>query len=965
MRMLVDGDGMMNVIFVGIGIFGIGIIVFALTLLLRGDGSREQKLMQYFLLGALVQNVGYLLELTAPTLDAAIVSVKIQYLGSLTIPISYCHFIFSYCCEKAPKKVLGALKIVDIFIIGLVFTCDLHNIYYRNIQWVETTKGHGLLHLEYGPGYWIFMVCGTAIPYILSLYALIRFCIKKPEYAADRRCGLILALSFLPVGALYAYSTKLTRTYDFTPVVLGLVLSSVVILIWIRKVYDFSSLAFGSLLNSMSDSVIALDEQRQITNYNRAAAGIFKNLNSRMIGEPIETLEGFPKDMLGEEEKWELCLNEKFYQGHAEPILDEFGKNKGYVVLLFDVTETRNYIEEIKRVREQAEQANIAKSAFLANMSHEIRTPMNAIVGLSDIIMEESRGRKVYEYACDIKSASRNLLALINDILDLSKVEAGKMELVPTEYHVTALADEVLSMMDIVASQRGLQLKKDYDMSIPCRYLGDEGRIKQILINILNNALKFTKKGFVAFSITAKQSDVEGIEILSFRIEDTGCGIREEDLKEIFDNFKQVDSRRNRAVEGTGLGLSITKRLVDLMQGTIQVESVYGEGTTFTVEIPQKIVDERPLSEVPASQVQINEELNPFTVKNCHVLVVDDNRINRKVAATFLQTYGLEIDEAESGADAIKLVHKTLYDIIFMDHMMPEMDGIETVQRIRSECGDNGRLPIIIALTANAMEGVKEIFLENGFQDFITKPLDRRSLHATLLRWISEEKRIKDKISDDVSIETDKIVDDQDTKSQINITGIDVKEISKQYSNSLEDYLELLDLYCLDGKRKLIVLRELWEKRDYKNYGIEVHGLKSASANVGAMAISKSAREQELAVDRGDMAYVDAHAAQLLAAYETQIEHISQFLESVHQSTHLGEKAQRIDYGDFVCMINEALNSLENFHAKDCTHKIEEILQYQMNPEIEARLIEVQSQLKLYEDEAAEQMLRELLEIKW
>ena len=232
-------------------------------------------------------------------------------------------------------------------------------------------------------------------------------------------------------------------------------------------------------------------------------------------------------------------------------------------------------------------------------------------------------------------------------------------------------------------------------------------------------------------------------------------------------------------------------------------------------------MDARPLSEVPVLQVQINEELNPFTVKNCRVLVVDDNRINRKVAVTFLQTYGLEIDEAESGADAIALVHKTLYDIIFMDHMMPEMDGIETVQRIRSECGDNGRFPIIIALTANAIKGVKEIFLENGFQDFITKPLDRRSLHATLLRWISEEKRIKDKISDNVSIETDKIVDGQDMESQINITGIDVKEISKQYSNSLEDYLELLDLYCLDGKRKLIVLRELWEKRDTKIMGLK------------------------------------------------------------------------------------------------------------------------------------------------
>ena len=273
-----------------------------------------------------------------------------------------------------------------------------------------------------------------------------------------------------------------------------------------------------------------------------------------MAGKHIEELEGFPSDILGENVQQEFSLNGSFYQGHVRQIPDRYGENKGYVILILDVTNTRNYIEEIKRVREQAEQANIAKSAFLANMSHEIRTPMNAIVGLSDIIMEVSKGRKVHDYACDIKSSSRNLLALINDILDLSKVEAGKMELVPTEYHIKTLVNEVLNMMDIVASQRGLMLMSEYDMTIPCRYLGDEGRIRQILINILNNALKFTKQGHVKISVTGMKGNTEGTELLTFRIEDTGCGIREKDLEGIFDNFRQLDSKRNRSVEGTGLG---------------------------------------------------------------------------------------------------------------------------------------------------------------------------------------------------------------------------------------------------------------------------------------------------------------------------------------------------------------------------------------------------------------------------
>ncbi|MDE7297324.1 MAG: PAS domain-containing protein, partial [Lachnospiraceae bacterium] len=335
--------------------------------------------------------------------------------------------------------------------------------------------------------------CSMIIPYALSLYALIRVCIKKPDYMADRRYGLILGLSFLPVVVLCSYVLKLMQVYDLTPFSLGVTLAVVVILIWSRKVYDFSSLASGSLLDSMGDGVIAIDKHRRIVSYNPAAADIFPELTSRAIGKHIEEVESFPQHDWNRDSMEEFCRNGSFYQGHVQKILDQHKEKKGYVILILNVTETRSYIKEITRVREQAEQANIAKSAFLANMSHEIRTPMNAIIGLSDIIMEESKGRRVYEYACDIKASANNLLALINDILDLSKVEAGKMELVTAEYHVKSLVKEVLSMMDIVASQHGLMLESEYDMRMPCGYLGDASRIKQSLVNRLLNAVTFTQ----------------------------------------------------------------------------------------------------------------------------------------------------------------------------------------------------------------------------------------------------------------------------------------------------------------------------------------------------------------------------------------------------------------------------------------------------------------------------------------
>lgn len=731
----------MQIVFVGLQIIAICTIFFALVLLLNGDGSREQKLMEYFLVGVLIQNFGYLFEVTAPTMEAALVAVKMQYLGSLVMPICYCYFVFMYCFEEAPIKLLKFLAVIDAGLLVMVLTCDHHNIFYRQVEWQTTPQGHSYLYLVYGPGYVVFMVCAILIPYVMSLYALIRASARKGEDMIDRKYSLILALSVLPVLALYAYVTKLTRAYDFTPMVTGAVLSCVVILVWSRKVYDFGSLASGTLLNSMSDGVIALDEKKRVVNYNPAAAAIFQELNSHAIGRSAADIANFPKIAEGEEGQSEFSLGDRFYQSHVEHISDRFDVMKGYVVVVLDMTEMRNRIEEIKQVRIQAEQANQAKSEFLANMSHEIRTPMNAIVGLSDIIMEESKGRKVYSYACDIKSASQNLLALINDILDLSKVEAGKMELVNKEYHIKSVVDEVINMMEGAASKKGILLKCEYDMSVPCRYRGDDGRVRQILINLLNNGLKFTKEGYVKLSVSGVPGENPGTERLHMEVEDTGCGIKEEDLEKIFENFSQVDARQNRTAEGTGLGLSISRRLVELMGGSIRVESVYGEGTTFILEIVQEIVDQRSLAEVPVEIVKKEEELKLFVADDYRVLVVDDNLVNRKVAKGFLRPYGFTIDEAGSGREAVDKVSQTRYDIIFMDHMMPEMDGIEAVQIIRRDCGENGRLPVIIALTANAMEGVREMFLKEGFQDFITKPLDKKTLNEALLRWIPKQRR--------------------------------------------------------------------------------------------------------------------------------------------------------------------------------------------------------------------------------
>lgn len=938
---------------------GILIIFIAIGLLIADDGTKEQKQMSYFLCGALVQNVGYLLELTSPTIDAAIVSVKVEYLGSIFVPLCYCWFIYGYCYEKIPYKLMKAVGGIDFCLLAAILSFERHNFYYRSFSWIEGGGGHYYLSIEYGIGYIIFILFSCIVPYCLSSYALFKAVLTKSAHVTNRKYKEIIFLSCLPTLTLFAYAAKLTDVFDLTPMVLGVVLSLVVILIWRSRTYDIKGLATEVVLNSMGDGVMVLDTQKRIIVYNQAAVDIFSELSSHRFGDRIDDIRDIPKDILDKEDNENFSLNSRFYESHAKQIFDKNGKNKGYVILLFDITETRNYIEEIKSVREQAERANMAKSEFLANMSHEIRTPMNAVIGLSDIIMEESKGKKIYSYACDVKSASQNLLTIINDILDLSKVEAGKMELVLSDYYIRGIVNEIVNIMDIAASKRGILMKCEYDETIPSQYLGDSGRIKQILINILNNAIKFTKEGYVKVYIGGRPGENDNEELLIFKIEDTGCGIKKEDQEKIFENFSQLNSYKNRNAEGTGLGLSITKHLVELMNGKIELESVYGEGTTFTVSIPQKIVDKRTLEEITDVPAAKTEDVEMFIAKNCGVLIVDDNQLNRKVAKGILKRYQFDLEEAESGFEAIELVKKNQYDIIFMDHMMPEMDGIESVRIIREECGENGKKPIIIALTANAMDGVKEKFLNSGFQDFLAKPLDRKQLNDILLKWIPDERREKYE-------PYDMLRGSQDVKNEfenINIGGIDIGEAMKYQTGTLADYEELLRIYCMEGNNKLVLLNNLYNEKDYKDYEIEVHGLKSASANIGAIKLSAAAKEHEEAAGRGDEEFIIKHFSELSSLYEEQIKHIQDFLaEKEDKTDNAGEERLSIDTKTLELELKGALEQLEKFHSKECLSRIERLQKYNLNDTVSSGLKEIQEQLKLYEDDKAEQLLHQMLE---
>jgi len=395
-------------------------------------------------------------------------------------------------------------------------------------------------------------------------------------------------------------------------------------------------------------------------------------------------------------------------------------------------------IDQLALEKENADRANDAKSDFIANVSHEIRTPINAVLGMDEIILRESKDPVVRRYASDIKSAAQTLHGIMNEILDISKIESGKLEITNGVYELNSLLNDTYNFIQLKVKDKKLEFKIDVDSQIPSEYIGDEIRIKQILTNLLTNAVKYTESGGITLRIRGEKGG-DRQEILHFMVEDTGRGMKEEDLKNLFQEYQRFDAEKNRNVEGTGLGMSITLQFLRLLGSELKVDSTYGVGSVFSFDLSQEIFDEKPFGELKEPEQRIEEDYtyqNTLEVSNVRVLVVDDNAINRKVFINLLKNTSLDIDEAESGLECISLVKKNVYNLIFMDHMMPEMDGIETFHIIRTMEDNISKDAKVIMLTANAVSGARETYLAEGFDDFIPKPIVPAELEEMIKKYV-------------------------------------------------------------------------------------------------------------------------------------------------------------------------------------------------------------------------------------
>ncbi|MCR4763401.1 MAG: response regulator [Lachnospiraceae bacterium] len=596
------------------------------------------------------------------------------------------------------------------------------------------------------------------------------------------------------------------------------------------------------------------------------------------------------------------------------------------ILLIFNFVVLMIFNRKLSEAAEEADQANKAKSHFLSTMSHDIRTPMNAILGLNEMVLRDSDDETIISYSESIRTAGNTLLGIINDILDFSKIEAGKMDIINVDYSFVPLLNDLVNMVQKKAEDKGLTFKIDVDGEIPSILHGDEIRIKQIITNILSNAVKYTKEGSITFSVGYKKNpEKSDTIILKISVSNTGIGIKPEDMDRLFTAFERIEEKRNRSIEGTGLGMNIAQSFLAMMGSRLQVESKYGEGSVFSFDLEQKVVKWGPIGNYEdAFRLSLNERQGyheKFTAPHAKVLVVDDTPVNLTVFTNLLSRTKIQIDTAESGDEAIPMYKNKHYDMIFLDHMMPNKDGIEMLAEMHGLKGTPNDGTPIICLTANAISGMREMYINAGFDDYITKPIDPDRLETMLLSYLPDGKIAP---PDEDTGEDDVVIPD----FVFTILELDVGS-GLGHCGSKRSYMTTLKMYLDSAAENADEIEKLWNAGDLKNTTIRVHALKSTSRVIGALHLGDHAAELEKAGDMEDVEKLGKELPVLIEEYRK----LASALEPLHAEEEVNpEDGTRPLISDDY--LNEAYTALSQFCASyvfdSVAHVVESLSAYRM-----------------------------------
>ena len=540
----------------------------------------------------------------------------------------------------------------------------------------------------------------------------------------------------------------------------------------------------------------------------------------------------------------------------------------------------------MEEAAETAIAAGQAKSRFLAQMSHEIRTPINAVLGMNEMILREAVDRDILDYSENIQTAGRTLLALINSILDFSKIEDGKMEIIPVRYDTAPMINNLVNSISDRAKKKGLTLEVNADKELPCALIGDDVRVSQVIMNLLTNAVKYTERGTV--TLTMRLDGIEGNDARIFvEVKDTGIGIKQEDMEKLFESFSRLDEQKNHSIEGTGLGMSIVTKLLSMMDSKLSVSSIYGEGSVFSFTIMQTIADSAPMGDLSNTVRRERDKEERPRWSGKRVLVTDDNEMNRKVAKNLLRIFGITAELAASGKESLEAMERTAYDLVFLDHMMPGMDGIETLAEAKNR-GLCEKTPMI-ALTANAVTGAKERYLEAGFDDYLSKPIEINELEGKLIKFLGDpadeaDEDVIEFAADDEVIEfsaepaEDSSDMSDDIMTRLEAAGINSGEGLGYCADDVGFYTQMLEDFADSSETRLSELERAYSEQDIKSYRISVHSMKSNSRTLGIDDLSNMALELENAAKQEDTEFIGDHHNDFTEKYRSRAAQIRALL---------------------------------------------------------------------------------------
>ena len=725
-------------VMLGLQIFAVLLGLFCIVMLLIQKNTNIAKYMLITCICSFVQNAGYLLELTSHNIYEAMMAIRFEYIGGAFLTSCVTIFVFKYC-----KKDLN--KFIKIFLLGFgtivlasVWLYEINPLYYTSVDWVETGVIHHVL-LGKGPLYILNSVL-TFAQIVLCIAYTIVIAVQMRDSKMKARYRFLMFSCTIPLIFYVIGMSGITQGYDPIPLGGAIGVLSFVLVIAFRNAFNLVEMAHETVLANLNEAVVILDYTNGFQEANSMAYELFPELRKSIRGKGVKS--DVLNDIIEEKGGVNIPIRGKYY----DATFSEVVSNKmliGYAIVFTDITEEKTQRDTVQKLRNAAEVANQAKSSFLASVSHEIRTPINVIVGMSDVITRDSTDSRMKGYAANIQEAANSLLDLINDILDFSKIESGKTALVCGDYETKRFFYDVINTYHNMGNEKGLRFETDIKSNIPATLYGDEARIRQIIINLLSNAFKYTYEGYVQFRADFEWTgSLTGNLILS--VSDSGIGINKEDVDKMFVVFAQLEETINRAIEGAGLGLNITKQLVNLMNGSITVDSEHGKGSTFTVTIPQEIHGDikEQMGNLSEYKPQKRErKAVGYTAPEAKILIIDDTKTNLIVAKALLRDTKVQITTGISGYECIEKVKNEHYDVIFLDHRMPEMNGIETLHNMENIDHKCINSPVIM-LTANASNDARDYYIGEGFTDFISKPISEESITKMLRQYLPKDKII-------------------------------------------------------------------------------------------------------------------------------------------------------------------------------------------------------------------------------